>query len=160
MTILQVADSGKDSKHFNTDEITRSMQIIVILNRIIGRDETAREASSFQKGMTLAQNVIGRLALRGRTSLVNKRTRIRLQRGVTMFDEKKPPASAGTPDGRPRIDREPLLDSHQAAAILKVHPRTLQRLVHRGEIAAVHVGKLWRFRASALTAWIDRDIAS
>ncbi len=77
-----------------------------------------------------------------------------------MFDEKKPPASVGTPDGRLRIDREPLLDSHQAAAMLKVHPRTLQRLVHRGEIAAVHVGKLWRFRASALSAWIDRDIAS
>jgi excisionase family DNA binding protein len=53
-----------------------------------------------------------------------------------------------------------LLDSYQAAAILKVHPRTLQRLVHRGEIAAVHVGKLWRFKPSALTAWIDRDMAS
>lgn len=75
-----------------------------------------------------------------------------------MSDEKKPPASVGGPNGR--IDREPLLDSNQAAAILKVHPRTLQRLVHRGEIAAVHVGKLWRFKPSALTAWIDRDIAS
>jgi len=53
-----------------------------------------------------------------------------------------------------------LLDSHQAAAILKVHPRTLQRLVHRGEIAAVHVGKLWRFKASALTEWIDKGLAS
>ncbi len=75
-----------------------------------------------------------------------------------MFDEKKPPTSVGGPNGR--IDREPLLDSNQAAAILKVHPRTLQRLVHRGEIAAVHVGKLWRFKPSALTAWIDRDLAS
>ncbi len=77
-----------------------------------------------------------------------------------MSDEKKPPASVGVSSGQPQIDREPLLDSYQAAAILKVHPRTLQRLVHRGEITAVHVGKLWRFRASALTAWIDRDIAS
>jgi len=75
-----------------------------------------------------------------------------------MLDEKKPPASVGVPNGR--IDREPLLDSNQAAAILKVHPRTLQRLVHRGEITAVHVGKLWRFKPSALNAWIDRDIAS
>lgn len=75
-----------------------------------------------------------------------------------MLDEKKPPASVGGPNGR--IDREPLLDSNQAAAILKVHPRTLQRLVHRGEINAIHVGKLWRFKPSALTAWIDRDIAS
>jgi excisionase family DNA binding protein len=77
-----------------------------------------------------------------------------------MSDEKKPSASVGIPDGRPHIGREPLLDSYQAAAILKVHPRTLQRLVHRGEIAAVHVGKLWRFKPSALTAWIDRDMAS
>jgi hypothetical protein len=45
-----------------------------------------------------------------------------------MSDEKKPPASAVAPDPRLKIDREPLLDSHQAAAILKVHPRTLQRL--------------------------------
>lgn len=74
-----------------------------------------------------------------------------------MSDEKKPPTSVGA---NGRIEREPLLDSNQAAAILKVHPRTLQRLVHRGEIAAVHVGKLWRFKASALIAWIDRDIAS
>jgi excisionase family DNA binding protein len=37
-----------------------------------------------------------------------------------------------------------------------VHPRTLQRLVHRGEIRAVHVGKLWRFRASAIEEWIDK----
>lgn len=75
-----------------------------------------------------------------------------------MSDEKKPPASVRGLNGQ--IEREPLLDSYQAAAILKVHPRTLQRLVHRGEIAAVHVGKLWRFKPSALTAWIDRDVAS
>ena len=83
-----------------------------------------------------------------------------MQKGVNMSDERKPPASVGVTEGRPRIDREPLLDSHQAAAILKVHPRTLQRLVHRGELAAVHVGKLWRFRASALAEWIDRGLAS
>lgn len=77
-----------------------------------------------------------------------------------MYDEKKPPVGTGVPDGRPKIDREPLLDSHQAAAILRVHPRTLQRLVHRGEITAVHVSKLWRFRASALTEWIDKGMAS
>lgn len=77
-----------------------------------------------------------------------------------MPDEKKPPGKVEVPNGQSKIGREPLLDSHQAAAILKVHPRTLQRLVHRGEIAAVHVGKLWRFKASALEEWIDRGIAS
>ena len=77
-----------------------------------------------------------------------------------MPEEKKPPVSTAPVDGRPKIDREPLLDSNQAAAILKVHPRTLQRLVHRGKIHAVHVGKLWRFKPSALTEWIDREVAS
>lgn len=77
-----------------------------------------------------------------------------------MLNEKKPPGSTQSPVRHPSIDREPLLDSHEAAAILKVHPRTLQRLVQRGEITAVHVGKLLRFRASALSDWIDRDIAS
>jgi excisionase family DNA binding protein len=118
------------------------------------------DASSFQNGMTLSLDFIGRMGLEARISLVSKQGRISVQKGVTMFDEKKPPASAGALDGRPRIDREPLLDSHQAAAILKVHPRTLQRLVHRGEIAAVHVGKLWRFKASVLTEWIDKGMAS
>jgi excisionase family DNA binding protein len=50
---------------------------------------------------------------------------------------------------------EALLDSHAAAALLGVHPRTLQRMVLRGQIAGVQVGKLWRFRASAIDQWID-----
>jgi excisionase family DNA binding protein len=73
-----------------------------------------------------------------------------------MPDEEKPPESASAGDRLPKLEREPLLDSHQAAAMLRVHPRTLQRLVHRGKIGAVQVGKLWRFRASAIEAWIDR----
>ena len=72
-----------------------------------------------------------------------------------MPDDKQPPDSGSDGDGLPKSVKEPLLDSHQAAAILKVHPRTLQRLVHRGKIRAVQVGKLWRFKASAIEAWID-----
>jgi len=73
-----------------------------------------------------------------------------------MPDDRQPPEREPTGDRLPKVNKEPLLDSHQAAAILKVHPRTLQRLVHRGKIAAVQVGKLWRFKASAIEAWIDR----
>jgi excisionase family DNA binding protein len=43
--------------------------------------------------------------------------------------------------------------------LLGVHPRTLQRMVLRGEIAGVHVGKLWRFRPSAIDQWIERQLA-
>lgn len=45
---------------------------------------------------------------------------------------------------------EPYLDTDEAAAILKVHPKTLQRMAKRGEIQGVRVGKLWRFRGSNL----------
>jgi excisionase family DNA binding protein len=51
---------------------------------------------------------------------------------------------------------EPLLDSEEAAALLKIHPKTLQKLARQGEIMAIQIGKLWRFRASALNAWLDR----
>lgn len=51
---------------------------------------------------------------------------------------------------------EPLLDSEEAAALLKIHPKTLQKLARSGEVAAIHIGKLWRFRASALDEWVKR----
>lgn len=51
---------------------------------------------------------------------------------------------------------EILLDSQEAATVLGVHTRTLQRMAQRGDIAGVQVGKLWRFRGSPITEWIDR----
>ena len=45
---------------------------------------------------------------------------------------------------------EPLLNSEQAAALLKVHPKTLQRYARNGLVAGLRLGKLWRFRASDL----------
>ena len=50
---------------------------------------------------------------------------------------------------------EPLLDSDEAAALLKIHPKTLQRMARNGEIPAIQIGKLWRFRASDLDHWIE-----
>jgi hypothetical protein len=41
-----------------------------------------------------------------------------------------------------------LLNSEQAAALVKVHPKTLQRYARNGLVAGLRVGKLWRFRAS------------
>ena len=55
---------------------------------------------------------------------------------------------------------EPLLDSDQAAAILLLHPKTLQRMARRGEIRALQIGKVWRFRASVLDEWIQQKLAS
>jgi excisionase family DNA binding protein len=55
---------------------------------------------------------------------------------------------------------EPLIDSEKAAAIIGIHPKTLQKMARAGEIRAVHVGKLWRFRASSIEEWINRRFAS
>jgi len=73
-----------------------------------------------------------------------------------MPEARQPAESAPGGDRPPQSVMEPLLDSHQAAAMLKVHPRTLQRLVHRGKIHGIQVGKLWRFRASVIEAWIEK----
>jgi len=40
------------------------------------------------------------------------------------------------------IHFEPLLDSTEATALLRIHPKTLQRLACNGEIAALQIGKL------------------
>ncbi len=70
--------------------------------------------------------------------------------------EKKPVARAVATAHIAGKEIEILLDSQEAATVLGVHPRTLQRMAQRGEIAGVQVGKLWRFRGSSLAAWIDR----
>ena len=50
---------------------------------------------------------------------------------------------------------EPLLDSEEAAALLRIHPKTLQRLARSGTITGIQIGRLWRFRASALNRWVE-----
>jgi excisionase family DNA binding protein len=67
---------------------------------------------------------------------------------------KKPPASAGG------FVPERLLDSDEAAKIMNVHPKTLQKLARKGLVRGVHVGKLWRFRASTIEDWIQSQLAS
>jgi excisionase family DNA binding protein len=60
-----------------------------------------------------------------------------------------------TPVTQPVPHFERFLDSHQAADLLQIHPKTLQRLARKGEIRAMRIGKLWRFRTSDLDAWVD-----
>ena len=53
-------------------------------------------------------------------------------------------------------DFEPLLDTDEAAKLLRMHPRTLRTKARRGSIPAVQVGKRWRFRASTLDLWLAK----
>ncbi len=50
---------------------------------------------------------------------------------------------------------EPLLDSTEAGALLRIHPKTLQRMARNGEITGIQIGRLWRFRVSALNSWLS-----
>src|ERR1041384_2150151 len=54
---------------------------------------------------------------------------------------------------------EPLLDSVEAARLLRIHPKTLQRMARQGQVVGIHVGKLWRFRASDIEAWVNFKVA-
>jgi excisionase family DNA binding protein len=55
---------------------------------------------------------------------------------------------------------EPLLTASEAAALLKIHPKTLQKLARQGRIPAKRIGDLWRFRASELDQWVRTGICS
>lgn len=49
---------------------------------------------------------------------------------------------------------EPLLTAEEAAAHLRVHPKTLQRMARLHQIPCIRFGKYWRFRLSALDEWL------
>ena len=49
-----------------------------------------------------------------------------------------------------------LLTTGEAAELLHVHPRTVQRLVERGQLCAVHLGSAVRFDPDDVTILIER----
>ena len=49
---------------------------------------------------------------------------------------------------------EPLLSADEAAKHLRIHVKSLQKLAREGKVPCVHMGKYWRFRLSALDAWV------
>jgi excisionase family DNA binding protein len=55
---------------------------------------------------------------------------------------------------------EPLLTDEQAAALLGLHPKNLQRLARTAEIPAHRIGRFWRYRASELDEWLKAAVSS
>ena len=49
---------------------------------------------------------------------------------------------------------EPLLDASEAARLLRIHPKTIQKLARVGYVPAFRVGRFWRYRASDLEQWL------
>ena len=52
---------------------------------------------------------------------------------------------------------EPLLTADEAAAHLRIHPKTLQKLAREGRVPCIRMGKYWRFRLSVLDLWLEQQ---
>jgi len=55
------------------------------------------------------------------------------------------------------LPRPSYMTTDEVLSYLKVNSRTIYRLIHRGELPAVRVGRQWRFRQTDLDAWLDRQ---
>jgi len=55
---------------------------------------------------------------------------------------------------------ERVLNTEEAAALLQIHPKTLQKMAREGTVPAFRIGDLWRFRASALDEWLRTGVSS
>lgn len=76
----------------------------------------------------------------------------RLRKEGKVSGQPTTPQSGGNP--KPILTFEPLLSDVEAAELLGLHPKTLQRMARQGDIPAIRVGRYWRFRASELDEWI------
>lgn len=58
-------------------------------------------------------------------------------------------------------DPDPLLRVEEVAELIgDIHPRTARRLIERGEIGHVRIGRLVLIRASMVQAYLDRATTS
>jgi excisionase family DNA binding protein len=53
---------------------------------------------------------------------------------------------------------EPLIDAERAGQILKLHPKTVKRLVQGGQLPGFRIGRAWRFRESSLDQWMRSQL--
>lgn len=73
--------------------------------------------------------------------------------------DKKPVQSVGRtePDA---VGIERLYDVQEVALQCRVSEKSLQRWARAGKIPALKMGKLWRFRKSAIDRWMETRVAS
>jgi excisionase family DNA binding protein len=55
---------------------------------------------------------------------------------------------------------EPLLNLEEAAKILGMHWKTLERMARNKKVPALKVGKRWKFRLTSLNAWLEHGLNS
>lgn len=92
------------------------------------------------------------------------------QLSLPLFDPQpaeRRPEPATPDDTTPRPSEPPAVDEPQVtpglltttetAALLHVHPRTVQRLVERGQLEAIHLGTAVRFDPGDVAALTERE---
>ena len=73
------------------------------------------------------------------------------------------PSNKASPVPKPAlsvVNFEPLLDLHDAATVLGMHEKTLEKKAREKEVPACKVGKRWRFRLSSLNSWLESRLKS
>ena len=48
-----------------------------------------------------------------------------------------------------------MLNVVEAARLLRIHPKTLQKLTRFGRVPAYRVGRFWRYRGTDLEIWLQ-----
>jgi excisionase family DNA binding protein len=92
------------------------------------------------------------------------------QLSLPLFDPQpaeRRPEPAAAEDTTPRPPEPPAVDEAQVApgllttsetaALLHIHPRTVQRLVERGQLEAIHLGTAVRFDPGDVAALTERE---
>jgi excisionase family DNA binding protein len=70
-------------------------------------------------------------------------------------------ASGRTALGRANavMERRAIMTVQEVARYLRVHTMTVYRLIQRGDLPAVRVGRSWRFRTDEISRWLlDRAV--
>lgn len=90
------------------------------------------------------------------------------QLSLLLFDPPEPRPEPTAPEDTTSTRSEPpddegaqvapgLLTTSETAALLHVHPRTVQRLVERGQLEAIHLGTAVRFDPGDVAALAERE---
>jgi excisionase family DNA binding protein len=84
-----------------------------------------------------------------------------LDKDLSHNDTKDSPAALGAQAiGSPQTGGDPIMTPSEAAVYLRISVATLQRLSRSSAVPGFHVGKLWRYRKSALDEWMRSNVSS
>jgi excisionase family DNA binding protein len=57
-------------------------------------------------------------------------------------------------------ERHAFLTTEEVLGYLNITPRTIYRLIRKGELPAIRIGRQWRFRRVDLDRWVERQSAN